>query len=127
MRFCGYDRERDSLRMKCPVHMYGIRCREAETCTHPKIIRVPLETDERIFTQVARQSYKWKSLYRKRVSTERIFSRLDVSFGFEEKRLRGRKRMELLSVMALSVMNAMAAGRIKQGRPELMRSLVKAA
>ena len=35
--------------------------------------------------------------------------------------------MELLSVMALAIMNAMAVGRIKQGKPELMRSLTKAA
>jgi hypothetical protein len=127
MRPCGYDAERDVLRMKCPARMYDITCREAEACTHCKTIRVPLKTDERIFTQVARPSYKWQRKYKKRVSTERVFSRLDVSFGFEEKRLRGLARMELLTVMALAVMNAMAVGRIKQGKPELMRSLVKAA
>ena len=127
MRPAGYEAERDCLRMKCPAQMYGVTCRESETCTHCKTIRVPLETDARIFTQVARPSYKWERLYKKRISTERVFSRLDVSFGFEEKRLRGKARMELLCVIALSVMNAMAVGRIKQGKPELMRSLVKAA
>ena len=51
MRPCGYDAERGALRMKCPAKMYGVTCREAETCTHCKTIRVPLETDGRIFTR----------------------------------------------------------------------------
>ena len=127
MRPAGYDSERDCLRMKCPAKMYGISCSEVDSCTHTKNIRIPLSVDERIFTQIARPSYKWKSYYNKRTSVERVFSRLDVSFGFEEKKLRGIKRMELLSSMALIVMNAMAVGRIREKTPELMRSLVKAA
>jgi hypothetical protein len=123
----GYCAERDSLRMKCPVKMYGISCSESDTCTRVKNIRVPLSTDERIFTQIARPSYKWKQHYNKRTSVERVFSRLDVSFGFEEKKLRGKIRMRLLGSMALIVMNAMAVGRINEKTPELMRSLVKAA
>ena len=113
--------------MKCPAKMYGISCSEASTCTHTKNIRIPLSLDERIFTQIARPSYKWQSYYNKRTSVERVFSRLDVSFGFEEKKLRGKVRMELLGSMALIVMNAMAVGRIREKKPGLMRSLVKAA
>jgi len=127
MRPAGYDAERDCLRMKCPAKMYGVSCSEAETCTHVKNIRIPLSVDERIFTQIARPSYKWKGYYNKRTSVERVFSRLDVSFGFEEKKLRGKVRMELLGSMALIVMNAMAVGRIREKKPELIRSLVKAA
>ena len=127
MRPNGYDSERDSLRFQCPAKMYGISCSEAETCTHTKNIRIPLKTDERIFTQISRTSYKWQDYYNKRTAVERVFSRLDVSFGFEEKKLRGIKRMELLGSMALIVMNAMAVGRVREKTPELMRSLVKAA
>ena len=123
----GYDAERDALRMKCPAKMYGVTCREAETCTRCKMIRVPLATDERIFTQVARQGYQWERLYNKRTSVERVFSRLDVSFGFETKRVRGIEKMELISLFGLIVMNAVALGRYRQQRPDLMRSLVKAA
>ena len=127
MRPNGYESERDALRFQCPAKMYGISCSEACTCTHTKNIRIPLETDERIFTQVSRSGYKWGTLYNKRTSVERVFSRLDVSFGFEEKKLRGKVRMELLGSIALIVMNAMAIGRIREKKPDLMRSLVKAA
>jgi hypothetical protein len=123
----GYDAERDALRMKCPAKMYGASCREAETCTHCKMIRVPLSIDERIFTQIARPGYKWERLYSKRTSVERVFSRLDVSFGFETKRVRGMEKMELISLFGLIVMNAVALGRYRQQRKDLMRSLVKAA
>ena len=123
----GYDKDRDALRRICPVKAYGAECREKDTCPYCKEIRVPLETDPRIFTQVDRAGYKWKRLYKMRTSVERVNSRIDVSFGFEERTVRGLPKMTLRYVLALSVMNAMAVGRIKQKRPELMRSLVRTA
>jgi hypothetical protein len=123
----GYDKDRDTLRFKCPVDTYGCKCRESATCPYCKNIRVPLKTDERIFTQVDRNSYKWKKLYAGRTAVERVNSRLDVSFGFEQRRLRGKERMNLFSVLAFSIMNAIAVGCIKEGKPERMRSLVRAA
>jgi hypothetical protein len=123
----GYDKERDALRRKCPVKAYGAKCRGKDTCAYCKDIRVPLETDPRIFTQVDRCGYKWKRLYNMRTSVERVNSRIDVSFGFEERTVRGLSKMTLRYALALSVMNAMAVGRIKENRPDLMRSLVRAA
>ena len=127
LRPAGYEKERDSLRKKCPVSMYGASCKEADTCTYCKTIRVPLDIDPRIFTQVDRQSYKWKSLYSGRTAVERVNSRLDVSFGFETRRVRGMKKMDMMTALALSVMNALAVSSIKEEKPKLMRSLVRAA
>jgi hypothetical protein len=123
----GYDKERDTLRMKCPVGVYGAVCSESETCTLCKNIRVSLSVDERIFTQVDRNSYKWKRLYKARTAVERVNSRLDVSFGFETRRVRGMKKMDLLTTLAFTIMDTLAIGSIREGRPELMRSLVRAA
>jgi hypothetical protein len=58
---------------------------------------------------------------------ERVNSRLDVSFGFEHHFIRGLKKMELRCSLALCVMLAIALGRVKEKRPDLMRSLVKSA
>lgn len=74
---------------------------------------------------MARSTYKWDDLYKKRTAVERVNSRLDVSFGFEEHFIRGSKKMEFRCGLALCVMLAMALGRIRQGQTELMRSLVK--
>ena len=72
-------------------------------------------------------SYKWKDLYRKRTAVERVNSRLDVSFGFEQHFIRGQAKMKLRMGLAMLVMQAMALGRIKEKRQAQMRSLVKAA
>jgi len=123
----GYDSERDAQRFRCPVSHYGATCREAETCKLAKTVRVKLETDRRIFTQIGRTTYKWDRLYAGRTAVERVNSRLDVSFGFEERRVRGIKKMKMMSALAFSIMNALAVYSITQGKPERMRSLVWAA
>jgi hypothetical protein len=56
-----------------------------------------------------------------------VNSRLDVSFGFEKHTIRGLRKMRTRCALALSIMLAMALGRIVEKRKELMRSLVRAA
>jgi hypothetical protein len=127
LRPAGYDKERDALRKKCPVSHYGATCREADTCTYCKNVRIPLATDPRIFTQVDRQSYMWKRLYAARTSVERVNSRLDVSFGFEIRRVRGMKKMDLFTALVFTVMDTLAVASVLAKKPERMRSLVWAA
>jgi len=67
------------------------------------------------------------SPYKKRTSVERVNSRLDVSFGFEHHYIRGLKKMKVRCGIALCVMLAMALGRAKQKRLDLIRSLIKVA
>ena len=116
------------LKYICPALQYGIECKGASRCPlYQKSVRIPLKEDPRVFTPVARSSYKWKALYNKRTSVERVNSRIDVSFGFERHYIRGLEKMKLRCGLALSVMLAIAVGRLRQERPDLMRSLVKAA
>ena len=64
--------------------------KEQKNCNlFKKSVRIPLSEDPRIFTLVARSSYRWKVFYKKRTSVERVNSRLDVSFGFEKHYTRG--------------------------------------
>ncbi|NLO35970.1 MAG: hypothetical protein GX112_06425 [Clostridiaceae bacterium] len=53
--------------------------------------------------------------------------RLDVSFGFEQHTIRGKRKMTMQCCLALTVMLTMAIGRIEQKQPQLMRSLVTSA
>ena len=62
-----------------------------------------------------------------RTSVERVNSRLDVSFGFENHFIRGLQKMKVKCGIALCVMLSMAIGRIKEKRKDLMRSLVQSA
>jgi len=123
----GYDEERKAQRFKCPALHYGVTCSELDTCELAKTIRIPLSTDARIFTKVGRTQYQWKRIYASRTAVERVNSRLDVSFGFEIRRVRGKPKMELFSALAFAVMNALAVGCIKTGKLDRMRSLIKIA
>ena len=122
----GYEGGRDALRFKCPAKAYGRECGEMAGC-QCKNIRIPLATDPRIFTQVQRESYKWKRLYDRRTAVERVNSRLDGAYGFEARRTRGLARTKLHVGMALLIMLAMAIWHIKNKQEGMIRSLVKVA
>lgn len=57
----GYDKSTVSLR-------YGFKPQKHDR----RIFRIKCEEDRRIFTPMAKGSYKWKRLYKKRTSIERI-------------------------------------------------------
>ena len=126
MSYGGFEKQRMALKYICPMKAYGLTCKGSDQCVHAmKNERVSMEIDRRIFTPIARSSYAWKREYKKRTAVERVNARLDVSFGFEKHFIRGLQKMEIRVGLALCVMLAMAVGRIKERRQELMRSLVK--
>jgi len=128
MAYMGFEKERKTLKYRCPAATYGLECEGKERCRgkseYGRIVRIPLETDRRIFTPIARSSYAWKRKYKRRTAVERINSRLDVSFGFENHCIRGLGKMEVRVGLALVVMLALALGSIKNKEQEKMRSLV---
>jgi len=124
MAFGGFEKDRECLKYRCPAKHYGLKCRSLCSCDVTHSVRIKLSEDRCVFTPVARSSYQWKILYKKRTAVERINGRLDTSFGFEEHYIRGQQKMNLRVGLALTVMLAMAVGRIKQKEPKLMRSLV---
>jgi hypothetical protein len=123
----GFEKDRNTLKKLCPASHYGITCKGQALCKVAQGLRIPLAEDRRIFTPIDRASYQWEREYHKRTSVERVNSRLDVSFGFELHTIRGMAKMKLRCGLALSVMLAMAIGRIKEKQKEKMRSLVRAA
>ena len=112
-----------SLKYRCPAEQYGLNCKGKESCPVSKGIRVKLDKDRRLFTPLARSSYAWKRMYKQRTAVERVNSRLDGFFGFENHNIRGLKKMEMRIGLALCVMLALAVGRLRQKRPELIRKL----
>jgi len=120
----GFEKDRNTLKKLCPGKQYGTACKGEAKCPVAQGIRIPLTEDRRIFTPIDRSSYKWERMYAKRTAVERVNSRLDVSFGFELHTIRGMAKMKMRCGLALSVMLAMALGRIKENQAEKMRSLV---
>jgi len=127
MAYGGFEKDRETLKYRCPARHYGISCKGQDFCNCTQGIRIPLAEDRRIFTPLARSSYSWQKEYKKRTAIERVNSRLDVSFGFENHFIKGMSKMNIRCGLALSVMLAMALGRTKGKQLDKLRSLVKSA
>jgi len=132
LAFVGFEKDRMTLKYRCPATMFGFECAGRTECEklspigvgeYGRVVRVPLELDRRIFTPIARHTDKWKKAYARRTSVERVNSRLDQVLGFEHHTIRGKTKMRVRVTLALVIMLAMALGRIRIGQNEKMRSL----
>jgi len=113
LMYKGYDKSSDSAR-------YGF---------HPKykdkrIFRIKLDEDRRIFLPVGRQSKKFRRLYKKRTSAERVNGRIDRDYGFENHTIRGLEKMKLFISVTFLVGLTMAKAKIEKGNREHLASLV---
>ena len=127
MAYGGFERDRETLKYRCPARYSGITCEGMDQCPVSDAVRIPLAEDRRVFTPVARSSYRWQDFYDERGAVERVNSRLAGGFGFERPGIRGLAKMHLRVTMAMTIMLAMALGRIRAGQPEHLRSLVRPA
>ena len=127
MAYGGLEADRGTLTYRCPAKAYGIECVRKDRCGVKGAIRIRLAEDRRVFVPLPRSSYAWERVSRKRTASERVNSRLDRVFGFEEHFILGRKKMKLRVGLAMLVMLAMALGRVKESQAEKLRSLVQAA
>jgi hypothetical protein len=127
MAYAGLERDRGTLKYRCPAAHYGIECAGRDECPIGKAVRIPMEQEPRVFTPLPRGSYKWQHLYRGRTAVERVNSRLDNVFGFENHTIRGLRKMRTRCTLALAVMLAMALGRIRANQTKAMRSLLRPA
>ena len=100
----GYDKSRN-------CHRYGFHVKYHDN----RIFRIPLKTDPRIFTKVARNSKKWKRIYKKRTSIERINGRIDRDFQFEKHTIRGLAKMKMFLTITLMLQLAAAKAKIERG------------
>lgn len=110
MRYLGYDKSSDSLRYE----------REK---TGKKVYRIPLDTDRRIFIPVARDSKKYKKLYKKRTEVERLNGRIDRDYIFNDHFIRGLDKMRLMLDLTFLIMLTFAKVHIKKEEGNI-RSLV---
>lgn len=52
----GFEKDRNTLKKRCPAKQYGIMCKGQAQCPAAKGIRIPLSEDRRIFTPIDRAS-----------------------------------------------------------------------
>lgn len=110
MKYKGYDKQKDCLRYEHKGSTY----------------RIYVKYDERIFLPIARDSAKFKRLYKGRTAVERLNGRIDRDYLFERHQIRGLAKMRLMVSISLIVMNGMAVGKTKRKLTGI-RSLTTAA
>jgi hypothetical protein len=71
MAFGGFEKDRETLKYRCPAQHYGFKCEGMNQCRATKGVRIPLKEDRRIFTPLARSSYKWTTDYKKRTAKDK--------------------------------------------------------
>ena len=109
MHYEGYDKKKKCLRYSYNGKMY----------------KIYISYDERVFLPVARDSMKFKRLYKGRTSVERLNGRIDRDYMFEDHCIRGNKKMKLMLSLTLLTMNAMALGKIQQGQTKHLAALTR--
>lgn len=136
MQFVGYEKDRDTLKFRCPAKAFGATCENREACRcRPtvrdgdwgRVVRVARTRDTRVFLPIHHHSRNFARAYKKRTSVERVFSRLDNVHGFEDAIAQSRTRMETRVTLSLLAMLATARSWIETERPEHMRRLLCAA
>lgn len=136
MQFTGFEKDRQTLKFRCPAAVYGLECENREACRcrsqvrdgdWGRVVRVPIEKNRRLFGPVYAHSYHFEDLYKSRTSVERLFFRVDHMYGFEHHTTRGLARMKTRVTMALIAMLATAVGWIEAGQPENARRMLQAA
>ena len=126
MSFRDFEQKRKTFKYACQAGHYGVECRDRDRCPIAKQIRIPLKTDRRIFTPVARSSAKWEKLYNKRSAIERVNSRIDNMLGFEKHTIRGLKKMNTRVIFALILMLTFAVGKTVEKKPYEVRRFLSA-
>jgi hypothetical protein len=136
MEFKGFEKDRGTLKFRCPAAAHGITCHNRDSCRcklatrdgeHGRVVRIPLKQDRRIFMPTHRHSNTFRSNYKKRSAVERVNSRVDQVYGFERHFIRGLEKMKLRVGLAMVVMLATAVAWIRAGEKEKARSLLRAA
>lgn len=129
MTFWGFEEDRGTLKYRCPAVANGFECQGLADCpaaqgSYGKVVRIPIETEPRLFTPLPRDSKAWDRAYDRRTAVERVNSRIDQVLGFERHTIRGAKKMEARVGIAMVVLLSMAVARIEAGQQDQMRSLL---
>lgn len=103
-KYKGYHKQTDSLRY------------EVELSEGKESVLIERSTDFLVFNKVARDSKKFKRLYKSRTAVERVNGRYDRDYCFENHNIRGLEKMTLRITLSTLVMIGKRLSTIKEVR-----------
>ncbi|MDX2149566.1 MAG: transposase [Bryobacteraceae bacterium] len=122
MSYAGHEKDRGTLKYRCPAQVEDFRCASAKKCNAGKsygmTVRVPQEIDLRRFPSIPRATPQFERLYKGRTSVERVNDRLKVFWGIDDGNVVGSRRFCAHVVAVLIVHLAFATLLAKAQRQE---------
>ncbi len=107
LKYVGYDKTRETLRYTDGRKTYSIEITE----------------NSRVFTEIARDSRKWKRIYQKRTALDRINGRMDRDFNLENNKVRGLKKAQVIIDIMMIGMLGLAKGHIINKQEDKIRKI----
>jgi DDE family transposase/transposase-like protein DUF772 len=96
MSYSGHEKDRSTLKYRCPAKVEGFACPAADRCNGDKpyglTVRVPQEIDLRRFPAIPRATKQFERLYKGRTSVERVNARLKIFWGLDDGNVIGARR-----------------------------------
>jgi hypothetical protein len=129
MAYMGYEKDRDTIKYRCPARHEGWDCPSDERCNGGKAyglaVRIPCELDLRRFPPIPRATQQFERRYKGRTAVERVNARFKIYWGADDGNLRGARRFHAfvgaILVVHLSLATLLASAPRWEGRLGTMR------
>ena len=96
MQYAGHEKERGTLKYRCPAKAEGFACGSEGKCNAGKsyglTVRVPQAIDVRRFPSIPRNTPQFERRYKGRTAVERVNDRLKVLWGVDDGNVVGSRR-----------------------------------
>jgi hypothetical protein len=96
MAYIGFEKERGTLKYRCPARHEGIPCPSDSKCNgcsaYGKTVRVPCELDLRRFPPIPRGTAEFERRYKGRTAVERVNARVKCFWGADDGNVCGAER-----------------------------------
>jgi len=123
MSYDGHEKERGTLKYRCPAKVEGFACASEEKCNAGKpygmTVRVPQGIDLRRFPAIPRATKQFERLYKGRTAVERVNARLKVFWGLDDGQVVGARRFHAhvgaVMVVHLALATQLAAAQRYEG------------
>jgi hypothetical protein len=92
----GYEKDRETVKWRCPARHAGVPCPSAAKCNADKdyglVVRVKCTDDLRRHPALARSTKQFERRYKGRTAVERVNGRLKIFWGVDDGNVVGARR-----------------------------------
>jgi hypothetical protein len=122
MACIGYEKDRETVKYRCPAKHHGLPCASMAKCNAGKkyglVVRLNCEEDLRRFPAIGRATKQFERRYKGRTAVERVNARLKIFWGVDDGNVVGARRFHAHVGVVMVVHLALARWLASQPRWE---------